>query len=394
MASFGFPRFAAPLDPFHPVGDAVMNRCPVPRERASRRILIQRNGAHGDILMATPVLSALRAAYPDAHITWLVEHKERTAIDAHPEIDELLLFDSVFWKRMIRHGLLPVWLARALRFRGQLREKRYDIFISFQPEEWQLIARHCGAGVRIGIFDTFRQFENDKPTSQNTRFYTDFFAHPDLPTHRTEQYLLALKPLGIEPTTRRMTMGFTREDDQAAREVLQGEVSGRSLVILAPMTTWESRCWDGARYAELGDRLYAEGATIALIGSAKEAEPINAVAARMQTKPLVVAGRLTFREMAAFIARASLLVSGDTGPMHVAAAVGTPFLSLFGPTPADGRKPLAGRGTVLLHPVPCGPCDQKVCPNVGETHVLCMNLLTVDEVAAAARQLLAKAVAA
>ena len=84
---------------------------------------------------------------------------------------------------------------------------------------------------------------------------------------------------------------------------------------------------------------------------------------------------LTFRQMAALIARAPALVSGDTGPMHVAAAVGTPFVALFGPTPADGRAPLAGRGTVLLHPVPCGPCDQKVCPNKDEDQMRCMRLI-------------------
>ncbi len=89
-----------------------------------------RLGAHGDILMATPMLQAIRDARPNAHITWIAERKEKQAIDAHPYIDELLLWDSSYFKRMLRRLNWGRWAVEALRFRRQMRDRRIDAFIS------------------------------------------------------------------------------------------------------------------------------------------------------------------------------------------------------------------------------------------------------------------------
>lgn len=388
MAELSFPEFVTPSDPCN----LEVRRCPVTAEKASRRILIQRNGAHGDILMATPFLTALRDNWPDAHITWIVERKESPSINAHPLVDELLYWDTSYWKRMVRRGMIFPWILQGLKMRSLLQARNYDIFVSYQPEEWQLLARACGAKIRIGVFDTFRQFSGEAKTSKNTQYYTHSYTFDELPLHRTDQYLLPLKALGLsEPDVKQMTMGVTSEDIQKVDKILKegGIDSGHPLVVLAPMTTWPSRCWPAERFAGLGNRLHSEGAAVVLIGSAKEEWDIREIASRMQkTNPLVLAGNLGFREVAALISRADLLISGDTGPMHVAAAVGTSYLSLFGPTPVEGRAPLAGRGTVLMHPVRCGPCDQKICPNKGEDHLLCMRLISVEEALSAALRLL------
>ena len=388
------PQFSSPLLP----ENFTVCRCSVGRGEAAIRILIMRVGAHGDILMGTPLLAALRAHYPQAHLTWLVEYNERGAIEANPYVDEVLLWDSGYFKRFMRKANYPLWLIRALQFRAELRQRRYDIFISFQPEEWPLLIQGVGAPVTIGIFDTFRQFTGAVRTSRYARFYSHPFQYSDLPPHRTDQYLLPLKALELpEATDKRMQMGYTAGDAQAASDFLQasGLTPGQPFVALAPMTTWLSRCWPGECYAELGDALAARaGCSMVIIGSAhkQEQEAIVAIAARMRTPPILATGVLTFRQMAALIARSSLLISGDTGPMHVAAAVGTPYLALFGPTPVAGRVPLAGPGRALWHPVPCGPCDQKVCPNVGDDYMRCMKLLTVEEALEAAESLLKVAV--
>lgn len=383
-----YPEFVPPLSP----SNLPVHRCTVPREQASRRILIQRNGAHGDILMGTPLLTAIRAQWPDAHLTWLVERKERESIDAHPCIDELLLWNSAYWKRLLRRGLLPLWTAAALRMRRALRERHFDVFISFQPEEWPLLARNVGAPVRIGVFDTFREFTGDSRTSSNVRFYTRAFTYGELPPHRTDQYLLPLEALGLTASgDKQMTLGFTQDDADAAARFLVGNGirADAGFVVLAPMTTWPTRCWPGERYAALADRLADDGVPVVLIGSPREREKISAVQAAMRRcRPAVAAGDLTFRQMGALVARAAALVSGDTGPMHVAAAVRTPYVALFGPTPAPGRAPLAGRGRILLHPVPCGPCDKKRCANVGEDFMRCMRLITVEEAHTAVLDLL------
>ena len=267
------------------------------------------------------------------------------------------------------------------------------MFISLQPEDWSLLPRHVGAPVRIGVFDTFREYHRRDRTSRRTRLYTHTFTHADLPPHRTDQYLLPLRALDLAPPRdKRMTMGYTADDARAVERFLAGRDVDRGpaarLVVIAPRTGWPSRNWPPERYAELADRLaQREGCRIVLSGGGRERAALEEVAGYMRTRPVLAAGSLTFRQLAALIDRAALLVSGDTGPMHVAGAVGTPFLALFGPTPVQGRAPVGGRGVALAHPVPCGPCEQKRCPRVDEP-LLCLRLITVEEALAAAGPLL------
>lgn len=387
-----YPQLIAPLTPCN----LPVQRCSVSREQASKRILIMRLAAHGDILMGTTLLAALRRAWPEAHLTWIVGQDARGAIEAHPYVDEILLWETDYWTKRLRRGsplFYPPWAFRARALRRALKANAYDVFISLQPEEWPQFVGSVGAPMSVGVFDTFQQFHGAARTSPSARRYTQAYTAGDLPEHRLDQYLLPLGALGLPPTTdKRMQMGFTAEDAAAAGRFLAagGLPPGQAFVTLAPMTTWPSRCWPAERYVALADALARAGCPVVLVGSARESEraAILKIAAQMQLPPIVLAGELSFREMAALVARSSALVSGDTGPMHVASAVGTAFVSLFGPTPVAGRAPLAGRGVALMHPVPCGPCDQKVCPNRGDEFMRCMTLLTVAEVLAAIHSLL------
>ena len=394
----GYPQFIPPLDP----DTLPVQRCPVPREKASHRILIVRLGSHGDILMATPLLASLRRSYPEAHLTWMVEDSSLDSIVANPYVDELLVWNSRYWRDRGRiRGLnmltpsrflgLP-WLVQVLKMGRTLRGRCYDTLISFQPEEWPLLLPGTGAATTIGVFDTFRQFKGTHRTSAYAGRYSHAYTFDALPEHRTDQYLLPLQALGLPPSQdKQMTLGFTAADASVAEQFLQqGNVKDQPFVVLAPMTTWPSRNWPAERYAQLGDALARQGRRIVLIGSAHpdEQAAVGAIAAAMQSAPVTALGTLTFRQMAALLARASLVISGDTGPMHVAAAVGTPYLALFGPTPILGRAPQAGRGLSLAHPVPCGPCDKKHCANSVSDYLLCLHLITVEEAAAAADRLL------
>jgi len=385
------PEFMVPLMPCN----TAVERCPVPRSSATHHILVMRVGAFGDILMGTPLLAALRRAYPHAYLTWIVEHSQVEAIDANPHVDEIIVWDGSYWKRMVRLGLYPVWVVRGLRFARELRQRQYGVFVSFQPEEWPLLLRGVGAPVSVGVFDTFRRYYRARQTSRNTRLYTHAYAYPHLPAHRIDQYLLTLDALGLPSAVpKSMHMGFTAPDRDAAQEFLQrsGCEDGDEVVVLAPLTTWPSKCWPAERYAQLGDRLaQREGCKIVLIGAGREREAVAAIAAQMTTEPIIACGDLSFRQMAALLAQAHLVVSGDTGPMHVAAAVGTPFVALFGPTSAAWYGPQDARGVFLSHLVPCGPCDQKFCPNTGDDYLRCLRLITIDEACQAAERLLVPA---
>ncbi len=379
-------RFSAPLNPCN----LPVSRCTVPRAAASRRILVMRLGAFGDILLATPLLAALREAYPDAHLTWLAGPTEAQAIDASPYVDEVIVWDGAFIRTAWRHTRLYSASSRFASFWSQLRSRRWDVFISLQPEEWPLLIWGSGARQTVGVFNTFARHWGREHNPYYRRFYSQSYSHPDL--HRTEQYLAVLTALGLpKPVAPRLTMGFTEEDKAAAEKLLDAHGIGPSdpVVVLAPSTTWPTKCWPVDRYAPLGDALAKDhGCRIVLIGTADEAETLNQIASEMSAPAAIAAGALTFRAAAALIARSRLLVSGDTGPMHVAAAVGTPQVALFGATSPAWYGPRTDRAISLLHEVPCGPCDQKQCSQTGEEYLRCLKGITGEEARAAAARLL------
>ena len=374
------PCFLPPFDPCN----LPVRRCPVAREEASHRIMILRLGAFGDILMGTPLLAALRHAYPNAHLTWIVGSLEREAIDANPYIDELLVWEGGYWKRMVRKLHYSRWISRMLAFRRELQNRRYDVFISFQPEEWPLLTLGVGAPVSIGIFDTFKRFYGKPRNPHFRRFYTHPYPAPELATHRTDQYLLALGALGLPPVPDEpLAIGYTAADRACADEFLEwhGLAQGKKFVVISPLTTWPTRCWPADRYVALADALARRhGCRIVVTGSAKEQATLEEIAAHMETAPVVMAGELSFRQTTALLNRAALLVSGDTGPMHAASALGIPQIALFGPTSPQWYGPRSPQAISLLHPVPCGPCDQKICTQTGENYLRCQRLITVAEV--------------
>ena len=389
------PQFLPPLTPWN----VPVRRCPVPRDEASHRILIMRAGAIGDVLMGTPLLAALRDAYPHAHLTWIAESTEAEAIDANPYLDEYVRWDSPYWKKMLRQGLYPLWLLRVLRMRKTLRDKNYDVFISFQPEEWPLLLRGVRASVSVGIFDTFKRFYGRPRNPRYRRLYTHAYGDEQLPPHRIDQYLLTLEALGLpQVPPPPMSMGYTQEDGDAAERFLisQGIEPGQPFVALAPMTTWPTpllarRALCGSRRmpwltAEIGlrRRPHRQRAPRGTGGRCRSWPPDMEDAADPSRR-----GDLTFSADGGFDRPGSAaLVSGDTGPMHVACALNTPQVALFGPTSPEWYGPRGGRALTLLHPVPCGPCDQKFCPNPPETHLRCMKLLSLEDVLQAVERML------
>ena len=384
------PQFIQPLDPC----DLKITRCPTSRSRASRRILIMGLGALGDIIAQSPLLTALRASYPDCWLTWMVEHMNREAVDAHPCVDEILLWDSSFfpemlsrrWKNLLkqRRTLGLRWLFHALRLTTQLRLRRFDVYISLQPEKGPLMLLAVGAKTSVGIFPN----GGVKDFSRAARRYTHSYTQRDLPLHPTHRALLALKALALSaPEKNRAVIGFTESDAGLVEEFLVRHdiTAGDGFAVLAPTTTWPTKRWSPVRYASLSDLLAQRlKCRVILTGTETDSETLAEIAGQSQTPVVVAAGAFSFRQLAALIARASVLVSGDTGPMHAAAAVGTPYVALFGPTMPERHVPLGRAGKIIAHPIPCAPCYEMRCVNTGSEHMRCMHLIEVQEVLAAA----------
>ena len=171
---------------------------------------------------------------------------------------------------MLRKGQrAPSGSGGPLRFGRELRRRRYDVLISFQPEEWPTLLLGAGAATTVGIFDTFRRFYRATRTSALARRYRHAYTHDDLPPHRTDQYLLALRALGLPaPTDKRMQLGYTQEDADVVGKYLADNQHppDTPLVVIAPTTTWLTRNWPTERFVELGDALAARGCRVMLVG--------------------------------------------------------------------------------------------------------------------------------
>lgn len=356
---------------------------PPPITPGRTRVLIQKRGALGDILEATPILTALRAAYPDAFITWLAAENTADVLISRPDLAEVIAWDGEWWKALRRQSQLAYLRARARFWRG-LRRRRYDIFISLEGHEMTWLPRASGAPRRVGMW----------AKGWNARIYQAVIP-PGAGETRLDGYLDVARALGLPAVLPVMTLPLLSADHAAADRLLAGVGAGnRPLVVVHPMTNWITRNWPPERFAAVMDRLArAQNVSFVLTGAAGQREDIARIAALCGTaRPLNMTGQTAnVRELAALIGRADALLTGDTSAMHLAATVHTPSVVLFGAT--DYRRiapPPPARCLAVFDYPPCGPCGRAECANQAAP-LLCLHKLSVQRVSDALLSLLKEA---
>jgi lipopolysaccharide heptosyltransferase I len=301
--------------------DALQLNSTEPRlsDRSGPRILIVRLSAIGDIIHGIPTMCAVRAAIPNAFIGWVVEGRMGDLLEGHPALDELIKVPRRFWKS-----------PRALwEMRQKLPELRFDTAIDLQCLTKSAIAAWLsGARRRIG-----KSGEDGRELSK--WFNNELIAAGG--THVIQHYLSMLRPLGIESPAVRFDLPERPEDARAVDDFLRARgLAGRRFALLNPGAGWPSKMWPTVRYGAIARHLGRAHAmpSVALWGVPQErpmAERIVETSARNGH----MAPPTTMRELAALCRRASLFVGSDTGPMHLAVAVGTPTISMHGPSRAE-----------------------------------------------------------
>jgi heptosyltransferase-1 len=341
-----------------------------------KRIAIIKLWALGDILMATPLLSALRTAHPGIEITWVVDQAHGGILEGHPGIDRLIVLDTGAWRRQWRKLHYGAWWHQRQRFRASIEtDGPLDAAINCHAEKWWT-ALLGPAPVRVGLYPGARP-------NATARLYTHAVARPPQ-THSTEHYLLAARALGIVAADRAMTLGELPHEAAFVDAFLarHGLRRDRPRIVVAPFSTRANKDWPTERGVELVESLVREQHAQVIVTFA----PRDAATARALfsggAPHVVLAEGTSLPEYVALIRDAHLVICMDSSAMHMAAAVGTPYVALFGPTPAALLAPLVGRGKTLLHPVPCAPCDRPTCAN--PEFRACMNRITVAEVQTAA----------
>jgi lipopolysaccharide heptosyltransferase I len=326
----------------------------------------------GDIIHALPVLHGLRRRFPEAHLAWLVARNFANLIEADPALDEVVGFDR---KRFGRLGRSLRVTREFLAFIRGLAARQFDLVIDLQGLfRSGFLALASKAPVRIG-FAAAREMA--------WMFYTDRLAPMDPETHAADRNYAVAGLLGFADLPMDFSITVTEDDRRRAAALLKqaGFLPGQRYMVLVPGARWQTKCWPVERYgrlaAEIKRRHYLDSI---LVGGASDVGPADQAAAASQGAARNLCGGTTLRQLAAFIERAAVVVTADSTPMHMAAALERPLLALFGPTNPRRTGPYGRLHDVLRLELRCSPCYLRKlsqCP-YGQA---CLRDLSVEQVA-------------
>jgi lipopolysaccharide heptosyltransferase II len=331
------------------------------------KALFFKPGAIGDLLHTLPALKALRKKFPAAHITVVVSPGLESLIQGTPVADRVQVFDKAKLKRRMKD-----FIEFGLRLRGE----NYDFFIDMQPSLRSMMLRRLSGARHVLVYR-----KQKRPGTGERRL------------HAAENFLKTLEPLDIDNSVDDIGLQISSEILAYIDRFLTARRldSKRPLLALNCSVGAErpARNWFPERFASLADKLIDElDAQVVFVGGEEDRELVRSVLAGMKNKAVSAAGDLSIPESAALLARCSCLVSADTGPLHLATAVQTPVVGLFGSTDPRRTGPLGRGHQVIVKDLACVPCEEKKCPFGTRA---CMADITVDEVFNAVKRVLGKA---
>jgi len=323
----------------------------------------------GDLVMLSPALRRLRETYPGSRLTLVGQPIAWELFRAGNLIDEVVVWD----KRGTDRGLSGL-----LRLARRLRQKHYDAaFIFHRSFGSALVAYLARIPVRVGYCHELRDF-----------MLTHRVKQPELPEHLTRENLHLLDEVGIpgEETPVEVDVDRAFEDDFLKRMKHRLDVNGRPIVLVCPLGGWPTKSWRPQLINRLLDRFAVHDATFAIVGAPGEEQYASDIYS-VNNEVVNLVGRTTLRELVYLVQRADVVVSPDTSVVHLANAVGTPVVALFGPTAAERCGPSPGtQASVIYGKVNCLKCYLKKC----NKEPFCMDTITPEEVKAEVDRYLAR----
>ena len=333
-----------------------------------RRVLLLRPRAAGDLLLTTPALRALRAGLPDARIDILVARGTEEILLGNRDVDRVLTLN--------RRSLL----AQAARY-AALARARYDLVLDMVSNPRSaFMAALTRAPIRVG-------YDIPGRSAAYTRRVPREPVGPDGPIARyaPEGPLDLVRAIGLEPKGLGLTYHVSPDAEAWAEAWLQrSRLGARPVVACLPSGTWPSKTWIPERFAAVMDALHDAADLLWLWGPGEE-DLARDGAARMKS-PSVLAPPAGWQELAAILQRCALLLSNDSGPKHLAVALGVPTVTIFGPThPTAWQPPSGPHAVVEATGLDCLHCNHTHCPLPGDRHMRCMRDVTAERVVEACR---------
>jgi ADP-heptose:LPS heptosyltransferase len=328
--------------------------------RKPQRILIIKPGAMGDLLQLTPTIRALHTRFPSARIDIMVGNN--ASIDLfryHPDIADILVYDQRGEQRSFG-ALFSLW--------RQIRGRSYDLVINFQRSNlktWFLTS--AAFPCRILVYHK---------TRTNV-------------VHAVQDHLKTLEPLGITPDGDELDLYLADEHRRYATALFESRgLDKRPVIALNPGASHPVNRWSVAQFAALADKISAElHASVIIVGGGGDTVLAHEIARLSSCPPLVLTGTTSLLQLGAVLEKSALLVSGDTGPMHLATAVRTPVIALFGAADPERTGPVgAGNRVIQSAGLACVPCRSRICRAAHQME--CMERIAVEMVFEATKEML------
>lgn len=333
-----------------------------------KRILVVNANWLGDAVFSACLFRSLKEAYSQAHVSCLAVPRVKEVLESIPDLDKIIIYDE-----RGRHRSL---FAKIKLILG-LRQKKFDIaFLLHRSWTRALLVFLAGIPQRVGY-----------DTKGRGRLLTHKVKPLEGTVHRCDDYLNVIESYGVSVKNRSYALKVNAKAQEDLQKILMVHHIAEEdfLVVIHPGGNWDLKRWPLKDFALLIDRLSQQDRVkVVVSGSSEDRRLAQGIYALTASKPVILAGQTTLGELMALMKRANLVISADSGPLHLAAAVGTSVIGLFGPTQPQITGPRGmGPCVILQHDVGCnrGPCYHLDC-----TDNICMQSITVEDVLEAVEQ--------
>ena len=315
-------------------------------------ILIVKLSAIGDVIHTLPSLAVLRRLYPDAHITWVVEEAAADLVIGHPYLDSVLVSRRKSWSKKLLRGQVRGLFSEIKNFVKNLRQRDYDLVIDFHGLFKSSIIVFFSRGKRKLGYDSWQELSG---------LFLSEKIPEDMNKHAVDRYLDFPRYLGAKIDKVEFTLPLdNKAEEKVLRLLREHNLEDKKFVAVNPIAYWETKLWSNEEFARLAD-LINNKLSLKVVFTGSEKESIEEITSLMKTESVNLGGKTTLLDLAYLYKKAGMVITTDSGPMHLAAAVGIPVIALFGPTDPARTGPYGVGHTIIRTELPCSPCFLKKC---------------------------------
>ena len=343
----------------------------------NKKILIIKLSSIGDVVHSLPFLEVIRNEFPHALIDWIVEQEAASIIKGHPALNNLIISKRKVWqKNIFKTSQFMNVMNEAKGLIQKTRSLNYNMVIDLQGL------------LKSGLFTCIAKGHR-KIGMAGAREGAGLFYTEQVPVnydeHAIDRYLRITEYLGCQTFLWQGRIPVTSSDNEYINNMLgaDGEPK-RPIIAINPMTKWKTKLWEEDRFAVLADRLVQDlGCDLVFTGSRNDRSALDNICSMMKKDAINLAGKTSLKELACLYTRCAILITTDTGPMHIGAAMGCRIVALFGPTAPWRTGPYGQGNKIIRSSIDCSPCLKKTCD-----HKTCMTDISVETVFDTAKEIL------